>query len=88
MLHPKERFLRICNDNNILYLTFTDRVRKRQSTDAFIRKMIPRKWSIESLFAEAKQFHGFRRARYRRLHNVSIQALMTAQAQNIKRITK
>lgn len=43
---------------------------------------------LQGLFAEAKQYHGLRRARYRRLNNVSIQALMTALAQNIKRITK
>ncbi|MBL8499793.1 MAG: transposase, partial [Nitrosomonas sp.] len=39
-------------------------------------------------FVEAKQFHGLRRARYRGLQKVSIQALMTAMAQNIKRIIK
>ncbi|MBS0424966.1 MAG: transposase [Proteobacteria bacterium] len=50
--------------------------------------MILRKWTIEGLFAEAKQFHGLRRARYRGLQKVSIQALMTAMAQNIKRIIK
>ncbi len=50
--------------------------------------MILRKWTIEGLFAEAKQFHGLRRARYRGLKKVSIQALMTAMAQNIKRIVK
>jgi len=63
-----------------------DQVRKRQKTSAFIGKMILRKWTIEGLFAEAKQFHGLLRARYRGLSKVSIQALMTAMAQNIKRI--
>jgi hypothetical protein len=29
---------------------------------SFISKMILRKWTIEGLFAEAKQFHGLRRA--------------------------
>lgn len=62
-----------------------DRVRKRQNTQTFIRKMIHRRGSIEGLFAEAKQFHGLGRARYRRLERVSIQALMTAIAQNAKR---
>ena len=65
-----------------------DKVRARQETRAFISKMILRKWTIEGLFAEAKQFHGLRRARYRGLQKVSIQALMTAMAQNIKRIIK
>ncbi len=61
-----------------------DKVRARQETRAFISKMILRKWTIEGLFAEAKQFHGLRRTRYRGLQKVSIQALMTAMAQNIK----
>lgn len=65
-----------------------DKVRARQQTKAFISKMILRKWTIEGLFAEAEQFHGLRRARYRGLQKVSIQALMTAMAQNIKRIIK
>ena len=64
------------------------RMDTRQETKAFISKMIVRKWTIEGLFAEAKQFHGLRRARYRGLQKVSIQALMTAMAQNIKRIIK
>ena len=50
--------------------------------------MILRKWMIEGLFAEAKQFHGLRHARYRGLKKAAIQALMTAMAQNIKRIVK
>lgn len=65
-----------------------DKVRARQETKAFISKMILRKWTIEGLFAEDKQFHGLRRARYRGLKKVSIQALMTAMTQNIKRIIK
>lgn len=58
-----------------------DKVRARQETKAFISKMILRKWTIVGLFAEAKQFHGLRRARYRGLQKVSIQSLMTAMAQ-------
>ena len=50
--------------------------------------MVERKWKIEGLFAEAKLFHSLRRARYRGLSKVSIQALMTAIAQNLKRIAK
>lgn len=42
----------------------------------------------EECFAEAKQFYGLKRARYRGLQKVAIKALMTAQAQNIKRIAK
>lgn len=63
-----------------------DRVRQRQDSATFISKMIERKWKIEGLFAEAKLYHGLRRARYRGLAKVSIQALMTATVQNIKRV--
>ena len=61
-------------------------VRKRQVTNTFIGKIIQRKWTIDRLFAEAQQYHGLRRTRYRCGQNVSIQALMTAMTQNIKRI--
>jgi len=59
------------------------RARTKGKVERF--NMILRKWTIEGLFAEAKQFHGLRRARYRGLQKVSIQALMTAMVQNIKR---
>jgi transposase len=41
---------------------------------------------IEELFGEAKEFMGLRRARYRGLRFVREQVLMTATAQNIKRM--
>ena len=41
---------------------------------------------IEELFGEAKEFMGLRRAKFRRLKFVREQVLMTAAAQNIKRI--
>jgi len=43
---------------------------------------------IEELFGEAKEFMGLRRARYRGLRFVREQILMTAAAQNIKRMIK
>ncbi len=43
---------------------------------------------IEELFGEAKEFMGLRRAKFRRLKFVREQVLMTATAQNIKRIVK
>jgi transposase len=43
---------------------------------------------IEELFGEAKEFMGLRRARYRGLRFVREQVLMTATAQNIKRMVK
>ena len=43
---------------------------------------------IEELFGEAKEFMGLRRAKFRRLKYVKEQVLMTAAAQNIKRLVK
>jgi transposase len=43
---------------------------------------------IEELFGEAKEFMGMRVAKFRRLQFVREQVLMTATAQNIKRIVK
>lgn len=63
-----------------------NRVRRRQKTSRFKKKLIERKWKIEGLFAEAKQYHGLRRAKYRGLKKFQIQCYMTALVQNIKRI--
>ncbi len=43
---------------------------------------------IEELFGEAKEFMGLRRAKFRRMKFVKEQVLMTAAAQNIKRMVK
>jgi hypothetical protein len=43
---------------------------------------------IEELFGEAKEFMGLRRAKFRGLKFVNEQVLMTALAQNIKRMVK
>jgi hypothetical protein len=40
---------------------------------------------VEPLFAEAKQWHGLRRFRLRRLGNVNIEGLLVAAGQNLKR---
>lgn len=45
-----------------------------------------RKETIERSFADAKQLHGFRYCRFRGSTNVLEQALMTAAAQNMKKI--
>lgn len=43
---------------------------------------------IEELFGEAKEFMGMRRARFRRKLYVREQVLLTATAQNIKRMVR
>ena len=45
-----------------------------------------RKETVERSFADAKQLHGYRYARFRGLEKVAAQCLMTAAAQNMKKI--
>ncbi len=45
-----------------------------------------RKETVERSFADAKQLHGYRYARYRGIMSVTFQCLMTAICQNIKKI--
>jgi hypothetical protein len=56
----------------------------RDPTFKQIRK--ERMWKIEGLFAEAKQNHNLSRAKYRGQPKVQIQALLSASAQNVKRL--
>ena len=63
-----------------------ERVRRRQSSPVFKQRMIERSWKIEGLFAEAKERHGLRRAKYRGSDKVQIQAYLTGTAQNLKRL--
>lgn len=62
------------------------RVRAYHQTEAFAKAMGKRKVWIEPLFGEAKQWHGMRRFRLRRLWRVNCEALVTASGQNIKRL--
>jgi transposase len=63
-----------------------DKVKKRQQTTHFKKKLAERRWKIEGLFGEAKQNHCLRRAKYRGVHKVQIQSYMIAIAQNLKRL--
>jgi IS5 family transposase len=47
-----------------------------------------RKETVERSFADAKQLHGYRYARYTGLKRVQGQCLMAAAAQNIKKIAQ
>ena len=58
----------------------------RNSKEYKIRRIMRQR--IERLFGEAKEYMGLRRARRRGLESVQEQCLMTAMAQNIKRIVK
>jgi transposase len=52
----------------------------------FQSAMKERMWKIEGINAEAKQLHGLKRAKYRGLSKIQIQAYMTASVQNLKRL--
>ena len=65
---------------------FRDRVRAYQATDAYHKARHKRSVWVEPLFAEAKDWHGLRRCRLRRLWRVNVQVLWTAGGQNLKRL--
>jgi transposase len=63
-----------------------ERVRGYQQTPAYEKALRKRKVWVEPLFAEAKEWHGLRRFRLRRLWRVNSEALMIAAGQNLKRL--
>jgi transposase len=65
---------------------YLDRVRAYHQTAAYQKAMRKRKVWVEPLFAEAKDWHGLRRFRLRRLWRVNCEALLTAAGQNVKRL--
>jgi transposase len=65
---------------------FLDRVRAYQETEAYHKARRKRSMWVEPLFAEAKDWHGLRRCRLRRLWRVNVQVLWTASGQNRKRL--
>ena len=62
------------------------RGRAYHQTPAYEKAMCKRKVWVEPLFAEAKDWHGLRRFRLRRLWRVNCEALLTAAGQNLKRL--
>jgi Transposase DDE domain len=65
---------------------YVDRVKSCRGTFPFEKALRKRRVWVEPLFAEAKDWHGLRRFRLRRLEKVNIEALLTAAGQNIKRL--
>src|SRR5947207_7536414 len=63
-----------------------DQVRAYQSTEPYKKALRKRQVWVEPLFAEAKDWHGMRRFRLRRLWRVNSEALMIAAGQNLKRL--
>ena len=65
-----------------------DRVRAYQPTEPYKKALRKRQVWVEPLFAEAKDWHGMRRFRLRRLWRVNCEALVIAAGQNLKRLLK
>ena len=57
-----------------------------EGTEEFRQARGERQLKMEGLFAEAKNYHGLDRARYRSRSKMQIQAYMIAVVQNIKRL--
>ena len=82
-----------CTDNNSgrqvlrhLEERYVDRVKGYRGTFAYEKALRKRRVWVEPLFGEAKDWHGLRRFRLRRLEKVNIEALMIASGQNTKRL--
>jgi len=65
---------------------FLDRVRAYHDTKAYHKARRKHSMWVDPLFAEAKDWHGMRRCRLRRLWRVNVQVLWTAGGQNLKRL--
>jgi transposase len=65
---------------------YLERVRGYQDTEPYRKALRKRQVWVEPLFGEAKDWHGSRRFRLRRLEKVNAEALLIAAGQNIKRL--
>jgi len=65
---------------------YVDRVKGYRGTFPYEKALRKRRVWVEPLFAEAKDWHGMRRFRLRRLEKVNIEALLIASGQNVKRL--
>jgi transposase len=63
---------------------YVDRVKGYRGTFAYEKALRKRRVWVEPLFGEAKDWHGMRRFRLRRLKKVNIEALLIASGQNVK----
>jgi hypothetical protein len=67
---------------------YLERVKAYYQTEAYQKALRKRKVWVEPLFVEAKDWHGMRRFRLRRLWRVNCEAQMIAAGQNLKRLLK
>jgi DDE family transposase len=67
---------------------YLERVKTYSQTEAYQKALRKRKVWVEPLFGEAKEWHGMRRFRLRRLWRVNCEAVVIAAGQNLKRLLK
>lgn len=87
-------FLGRCTENKKYIKTITrhvweddkEAIDQNRLTDKGKRIYRRRKETVERSFADAKQLHGYRYARYRGIWRVEFQSLMTAICQNLKKM--
>jgi transposase len=65
---------------------YVDRVKSYRGTFPYEKALRKRRVWVEPLFGEAKDWHGLRRFRLRRLEKVNAEALLVAAGQNVKRL--
>jgi hypothetical protein len=65
---------------------YYERVRAYRGSFPYEKALRKRRVWVEPLFAEAKDWHGMRRFRLRRLQKVNMEALLIASGQNVKRL--
>jgi transposase len=65
---------------------YLERVRAYRETEPYRKALRKRAVWVEPLFAEAKEWHGLRRFKLRRLQKVNSEALMIASGQNVMRL--
>ena len=89
-LRAQEAVHRLCENGRTVYRPrdedYYDRVRAYRGTHPYEKALRKRKVWVEPLFAEAKDWHGMRRFRLRRLEKVNMEALLIASGQNAKRL--
>ena len=69
-----------------LWQPFKEQIDANRLTDLGKRLYAPRKETVERSFADAKELHGHRYARFRGLAKVQAQCLLSAACQNMKKI--
>ena len=68
--------------------SFYETEQQKMNTDLFKSKLHERMWKIEGINAEAKNLHSLKRAKYRGLTNMQIQAYMIGVVLNLKRLVQ